>query len=90
MNILDKIKRVFDEKPQIVNNPYYKIREDSFFLDDNYQQHYRRYGWVKIEQVVVQQEIDLFTQTFTDISKLAGFELNENLLNTGRLFNPDI
>lgn len=90
MNIIEKIKSVFGKNTEVLNNPYYKIREDSFFLNDKYQQHYRKYGWVKIEQVVVQQEIDSFMQTFEAISKLEGFELNENLLNSGRLFNPEI
>lgn len=86
--------RLFDffKKPKIdkASNKYYQIRKDSFFLDKKYHDVFLHKGWVKIEDVVKQEEIDSFMQTFDEISKLEGFELDKNLLNSGRLFNPEI
>lgn len=77
-------------KADITENKYFQIRRDAFFLDESKQKHYLKHGWCKIENVVKQDEIDSFMNTFDEISKLDGFELNENLLNSGRLFNPEI
>jgi hypothetical protein len=62
----------------------------TLFLNPEFHEHYLKYGWVKVSDVVLQREIDSFMGTFGEISKLEGFELNENLLNSGRLFNPEI
>lgn len=83
-------KKLFNPASDLVENKYYQIRNDSFFLDKNHQQQYQKTGWVKIENAVTTTEIESFMQTFTEISKLDGFELNKNLLNSGRLFNPEI
>lgn len=74
----------------LTKNKYYQLRLDSFFLDAIHHNHFLKYGWVKIPQVVMQPEIDSFMHTFNAISKLDGFELDKNLLNSGRLFNPEI
>lgn len=71
-------------------NRYYRIRQDSFFLDPAKHEHYLKYGWVTCGNVVQQQEIDSFMRTFHEISFLEGFELDKNLLNSGRLSNPEI
>ncbi len=72
------------------NNKYHDIRLDSFFLDNLKHQHFLKYGWCKIGDVVTEDEIKSFMDTFDEISKLEGFELDEHLLNSGRLFNPEI
>jgi ectoine hydroxylase-related dioxygenase (phytanoyl-CoA dioxygenase family) len=90
MKILNTIRQLFSSTNKSMPNKYAEIRNDSFFLDPKHQLHYQRYGWVKIENVVEQSEIDSFLDTFKKIEKMEGFELNENLLNSGRLFNPDI
>ena len=78
------------DKPKLNHNKFYCIRKDSFFLDASKHKHFLKYGWCKIENVVTQSEIDDFMDTFNDISKMDGFELDKNLLNSGRLFNPEI
>lgn len=72
------------------HNKYHDIRLDSFFLDNLKHQHFLKYGWCKIGNVVTEDEIKSFMDTFDEISKLEGFELDEHLLNSGRLFNPEI
>ena len=47
-------------------------------------------GWCEIKDVVTNDEIQAFLKTFKEISTLEGFELDEHLLNSGRLFNPEI
>lgn len=89
MKFLQKIRHFFSTV-QTTENKYSSIRDNSFFINTCYHDHYKRYGWVKIENVVEQTEIDLFMQTYNEIEQLEGFELNENLLNSGRLFNPEI
>lgn len=71
-------------------NIYKTIRQDSFFSHQANHEHYLRHGWVACKNVVTPQEIDSFMQTFDDISRLEGFELDKHLLNSGRLFNPEI
>lgn len=72
------------------NNPHYELRKESFFLDIKSHEHYLKYGWCVIENAVKNEEIQSFLDTFAEISKLEGFELDKNLLNSGRLFNPEI
>jgi ectoine hydroxylase-related dioxygenase (phytanoyl-CoA dioxygenase family) len=86
-SLLDKL---WGKKPFVDNKKYLDIRKDSFFLQSEHHSHYLKYGWCKIEDVVTNDEIDSFLQTFDDISKLEGFFLDKNLLNSGRLFNPEI
>lgn len=78
------------KKADLEANKYYQIRKDSFFIDEAKHQHYLKHGWCKIENVVTDAEIASFMQTFAEISKLDGFELDKHLLNSGRLFNPEI
>lgn len=78
------------EKQAPAANPHYEIRKEAFFLDKEKHEHYLTHGWCVIENVVLQEEIDSFMHTFEEISKLEGFELDKNLLNSGRLFNPEI
>ena len=78
------------QRSDLETNKYYQIRKDSFLLDNSKHQHYLKHGWCIIENVVNQEEIGSFMGTFDEISKLEGFELNEHLLNSGRLFNPEI
>lgn len=82
----------FFKKPKIdiEANQYYQIRKDSFFLDAEQHSLFLKRGWVKVENVVKQEEIASFMQTFEEISTLEGFELDKHLLNSGRLFNPEI
>jgi hypothetical protein len=79
-------------RPKIdkASNRYYQIRKDSFFLEEKQHIAFLQNGWVKIKDVVKQEEIDSFMETFDEISKLDGFELDKHLLNSGRLFNPEI
>jgi len=77
-------------QPTAEANRYEDIRKDSFFLDHAYHTHYLKHGWCAVKDVVRPEEIDSFLHTFTEISKLEGFELDKHLLNSGRLFNPEI
>lgn len=88
--IIDLLKKNFTFNSTEIPNNYYNIRQDSFFKNNQYHQHYQKKGWVKINNIVQDEEINSFMHTFNDISTLEGFELNENLLNSGRLFNPEI
>jgi hypothetical protein len=88
MSFISAIQNLFKE-PETVN-PNYEIRKESFFLDPQYHEHYLKYGWCVVKNVVKDEEINSFMNTFTEISKLEGFELDKNLLNSGRLFNPEI
>ncbi|MCS6933624.1 MAG: phytanoyl-CoA dioxygenase family protein [Chitinophagales bacterium] len=90
INYITKIFKPSLRLPTLQENKYYRIRMDSFFINDDHHAKYLQYGWVKIEQVIRQDEIDRFMQTFDEISKLDGFELDKHLLNSGRLFNPEI
>ena len=90
MNFNSLLDKFWGKKPFVDNKKYLDIRQDSFFLQSEHHSHYLKYGWCKIEHVVTNDEIDSFLQTFDDISKLEGFELDKNLLNSGRLFNPEI
>lgn len=87
---MDWLKFFKRDKVNIEDNKYFQIRKDAFFLDDAKQQEYLKKGWCQLEGVVTNEEIDSFMQTFGEISKLEGFELGDNLLNSGRLFNPEI
>jgi ectoine hydroxylase-related dioxygenase (phytanoyl-CoA dioxygenase family) len=89
MNILNRLGKIFDTQ-KAYTTKYFDIRNDAYFLDAAKQQEYLKNGYCVIKDVVKQSEIDSFMETFTAISKLEGFELNENLLNSGRLFNPEI
>ena len=92
MRILNSIIRLF-KSPQlddVADNRYYQIRTAPFFLNEQAQAHYLTYGWTLVEDVIEQNEIDSFMDTFAEISRLEGFELDKNLLNSGRLFNPEI
>jgi len=88
MNILSVFNKFFNEVEPV--NPHFEIREDSFFLDQENHHHYLKYGWCVVKKVVKDEEVDSFMNTFTEISKLDGFELDKYLLNSGRLFNPEI
>lgn len=89
-NLLQQIQQWLQPRQAPQPNKYLQIRNDSFFLNPQHHAHYLQHGWVKIEQVAKQEEINSFMHTFNEISTLEGFELNENLLNSGRLFNPEI
>lgn len=71
-------------------NPNYEVRRDGFFINEEKHAEYLKHGFCKIENVVNEAEIASFMSTFSDISKLEGFELDKHLLNSGRLFNPEI
>lgn len=91
MNIFKNIKEFF--KPSRVNiedNPYYQIRKDSFFLNEDDHKAYLEKGYCVIKDVVCNIEIEDFLKVFGEISDLDGFELDKHLLNSGRLFNPEI
>jgi len=89
--MLNYFKNIFGGKAvDYDQDKYAAIRKESFFLNEENHNHYAQKGWCVVKNVVQQQEIDSFMKTFDDISKLEGFELNENLLNSGRLFNPEI
>ncbi|MDX2001500.1 MAG: phytanoyl-CoA dioxygenase family protein [Chitinophagales bacterium] len=92
MGIGTLLKEMFipTKENAIEENKYYQIRQDPFFLDKSLHQHFLKYGWCVVPQVVEQTEIDSFMATFHEISKLDGFELDKHLLNSGRLFNPEI
>ncbi len=77
-------------KTSYITDRYREIRTDSFFLDQKNHIEYLEKGWCVIPNIVEQKEIDSFLNTFEAISKLKGFELEKNLLNSGRLFNPQI
>jgi hypothetical protein len=90
MELRQIIRQLFAGNEQPTENKYYQIRKDSFFLNPLNHERYLKYGWCKIENAVTDEEISGFMQTFNEISKLDGFELDEHLLNSGRLFNPEI
>ena len=89
MPLAQFLKNIFKQSPPVANK-YLQIRSNSFFLEQSHHQHYLKHGWVKIESAVNEKEIESFMNTFHEISKLEGFELDKNLLNSGRLFNPEI
>jgi len=82
--------QIFSPKERLSKNPHYALRHDSFFLDAENHAHYRKYGWVKIRQTVRDNEIDSFMGAYLEISRLKGFELGPQFLNTGCLHNPEI
>jgi hypothetical protein len=91
MNILEKIKNrlnFFRVEKDLEDNLYFKIREDSFFLNSAHHKTYLEKGYCVVKNVVHQEEIARFLNVFEEISKLEGFELDKHLLNSGRLFNP--
>ena len=90
MKLPSFVDSIFRRTPEKKANPHYEIRKESFFLNDKNHQDYLKNGWCVIKNVVQPNEIQSFLDTFTEISKLQGFELDENLLNSGRLFNPEI
>jgi hypothetical protein len=91
MSIINLFKSVLGcQKRSVLENKYYKIRTEPFFLKQHNQSHYLTHGWTIVDDVIKNDEIDSFMQTFNEISKLEGFELDKNLLNSGRLFNPEI
>jgi hypothetical protein len=77
-------------KEKLEDNPHFKVRSSSYFLSDTHYQHYIRNGWVVIPHVVSAEEISAFASTLEEISKLDGFELDEQFLNSGCLLNPVI
>ncbi len=72
------------------SNQHSEIRQESYFIDSLHQKQYLENGWCVIKDVVTPDEIASFMQAFRDISAMEGFELDENLLNSGRLLNPEI
>jgi hypothetical protein len=91
MSIFDFIKGKFSKtKAPKSANPYYQIRQAPFFLNPKHQAQYLSHGWTQIEDVITPEEIASFMETFAEITKLEGFELDKHLLNSGRLFNPEI
>jgi hypothetical protein len=90
MNLHSLFKQFIGQPEEASVNPHLEVRKEGFFLDEEKHQEYLKSGFCVIENVVTQQEIDSFLDTFREISKLEGFELDKNLLNSGRLFNPEI
>jgi hypothetical protein len=90
MGIRAFFQNLTGQAPEQATNPHLEVRKEGFFLDEKKHQEYLRNGYCVIENVVRPEEIDSFMHTFHDISKLEGFELDKNLLNSGRLFNPEI
>ncbi len=88
MGIRSFFRQFLEDKPTI--NPHLEIRREAFFQDAEKHAHYLKNGWCVIENVVTPEEIASFMNTFEEISHLEGFELDKNLLNSGRLFNPEI
>lgn len=89
--MLANIRSLFEgllEKPAV--NPHYEIRKEGFFLKEDNHLEFLKNGWCTVQNVVRSEEIQSFMDTFVAISKLEGFELDKNLLNSGRLFNPEI
>jgi hypothetical protein len=73
---------------KLADNPHFNIRKSSYFLSDAHYQHYIRYGWVVIPKAVRAEEIHAFSGVLEEISRLDGFELYEQFLNSGCLLNP--
>jgi len=91
MGILTAFKNIFRaSSPAVAPNPHREVRKGAFFLDETLHQHYLEYGWVAVKDVVKPEEIALFLETYNTITSLDGFELGDKLLNSGRLFNPEI
>jgi Phytanoyl-CoA dioxygenase (PhyH) len=90
MSFFDSIQQLLGVKKEQASNPHYEIRKESFFQDEEKHKEYLKNGWCLINNVVEPSEIASFMNTFNEISKLEGFELDKNLLNSGRLFNPEI
>lgn len=91
MSISSLIKNLIG-KPEtsIEVNKYYKLRTSPFFLNQVNQEQYLTHGWTMVDNVIEPSEIESFMHTFNEIAQLEGFELDKNLLNSGRLFNPEI
>lgn len=91
MSPLQILKYIFGVAQQEAEpNPHLEIRKESFFLDPALHERFLTHGWVKVEHVIEPEEIASFMETFNYISTLEGFELDKHLLNSGRLFNPEI
>jgi hypothetical protein len=88
MDISNLLSSVF--KPKNVVNPHLEVRRDSLFLDSKKHETLLKNGWCKIENVVTKAELTSLQKTFDEISKLEGYELDDIMLNSGRLMNPDI
>jgi hypothetical protein len=90
MSISTLISRLWGTEQAEQPNPYEEIRRDAFFLNPDHQNHYLAHGYCHISDAVNGAELDSFMQAFEDIGRMEGFELDKNLLNSGRLFNPEI
>lgn len=90
MSLASALSKFLNRTVGLEINPHYEIRKDSFFIDDKHHAGFLKKGWIVIKDVVTNAEIESFRETFEEISKLEGFELDKHLLNSGRLFNPEI
>ena len=89
--MISALKNIFRKtSPSTQPNLHRAVRTDSFFLDESLHRHFLEYGWAVVKNVVTPEEIADFENTYRYISSLDGFELGETLLNSGRLFNPEI
>lgn len=82
-----KANQSFDSHTE---NVHEEVRRGAFFLDEKLHKHYMKYGWVVVKNVIEKQELDLFQQTYDHIATLDGYHLGDTLLNSGRVFNPEI
>ena len=87
MSITQIFNQLFNAQ---VDNQYFEIRKDAFLLDTETHQHFLKNGWCKLSNVVAQKEIDSFTETFNEISKIDGFVLDDHFQNTGCGCNPAV
>lgn len=79
------------QEMNVQQSKHYKLREQTpYFLNKEQHEFYIKNGWVKIENVIEESEINDFFSTYNRISKLEGFELTEQFLNTGCMVNPEL
>lgn len=74
----------------IENSPHYKVRKESFFLDESIHQHFLAHGWCVVKNVVTADEIKDFQNTYNYITGIDGFSIDCQFLNTGCLPNTEI
>lgn len=84
------MEQVHTISSEIESSIHYKVRKDSFFLDEATHQHFLTHGWCKISNVVTEDEIKSFMDSYRRISSLDGFKIENQFLNTGCLPNEEI
>jgi hypothetical protein len=88
MGISNFLGAIFPKKED--TRPHIKVRKDSLFLDDKNHETLLKNGWCKVENVVKTSELESLKRTLEQISSMEGYDMDDTMLNSGRLMNPEI